>query len=67
MGTGNQVLGDRRQSIEPHTLRVYSRRRESRLIKREYTPQNMGAGPLCAETDLSGWRDSIRIGQIFPG
>ena len=33
MGTGNRVLGDRGQRIEPNTQTVYSRKRESRFIE----------------------------------
>ena len=67
MGTGNEVLGDRGQRIEPNTQRVYSRKTESRFIKLQYSPQNMGAGQLQAEIDPRGWRDSILIEQICPG
>ena len=66
VGTGNQILGDRRQRIEPNT-KIYSRKRESRFIKRLNTPLNRGAGQLRAEIDLRGWRDSILTGRIYPG
>lgn len=41
--------------------------RESRLIKRQYIAQSMGAADSQQRWTLGGWRDAVLTRWIFPG